>query len=118
MTARSRSIRTANRGHRHHARSRLEVVDTGDFSGDGLDDFLRVNDEGYVVGEMSNGNGTFSPQVLNLKNAGWDIPGTGDFDGNGSHDIAMINDVGVVGIWGVTDGYLSSWSILRAVTQE
>ncbi|MBQ7730978.1 MAG: AIDA repeat-containing protein [Lentisphaeria bacterium] len=199
------------------------VVGTGDFNGDKLDDFLRVNTEGYVVGEMSNGNGTFTPQVLNLKNAGWDILGTGDFngngtsdvlianptgasetvgllgywesgvswtlingyspewecvstgdfngdgkcdmlwrnsfegeggltynayctwivdnpvdwrmvsvanpdewnflcsgdfDGNGSHDIAMINDVGVVGIWGVTDGYLSSWSILSAVTSE
>ena len=199
------------------------VVGTGDFNGDNLDDFLRVNTEGYVVGEMSNGNGTFSPQVLNLKNAGWDILGTGnfdgvgpddvlianptaasetvgllgywkggtewtlingyspewtmvstgdfngdgkcdmlwknefigeggltynayctwivedpvdwrmvsvanpdewnflcsgDFDGNGSHDIAMINNVGVVGIWGVTDGYLSSWSILSAVTSE
>ena len=199
------------------------VVGTGDFNADGLDDFLRVNDEGYVVGELSNGNGTFSPQVLNLKNAGWSILGTGDFngngsddvlianptgasetvgllgywesgvtwtlingyspewecvstgdfngdgkcdmlwknsfigagdlvynayctwivedpvdwrmvsvanpdewnflcsgdfDGNGSHDIAMINDVGVVGIWGVTDGYLSSWSILSAVTSE
>ena len=30
----------------------------------------------------------------------------------------MINDVGVVGIWGVNDGYLSSWSILSAVTPE
>ena len=199
------------------------VVGTGDFNGDNLDDFLRVNTEGYVVGEISNGNGTFTPQVLNLKNAGWDILGTGnfdgvgpddvlianptaasetvgllgywkggtewtlingyspewtmvstgdfngdgkcdmlwknefigeggltynayctwivedpvdwrmvsvanpkewnflcsgDFDGNGSHDIAMINNVGVVGIWGVTDGYLSSWSILSAVTSE
>ncbi|MBP5585686.1 MAG: hypothetical protein J6Y92_04965 [Lentisphaeria bacterium] len=199
------------------------VLGTGDFNGDHLDDFLRVNDEGYVVGELSNGNGTFTPQVLNLKNSGWDILGTGDFngngsddvlianptgasetvgllgywesgvtwtlingyspewecvstgdfngdgkcdmlwknqfvgdgdlvynayctwivedpvdwrmvsvanpdewnflcsgdfDGNGSHDIAMINDVGVVGIWGVTDGYLSSWSILSAVTSE
>ena len=199
------------------------VVGTGDFNADGIDDFLRVNTEGYVVGEMSNGNGTFTPQVLNLKNAGWDILGTGnfdgvgpddvlianptaasetvgllgywkggtewtlingyspewtmvstgdfngdgkcdmlwknefigdggltynayctwivedpvdwrmvsvanpdewnflcsgDFDGNGSHDIAMINNVGVVGIWGVNDGYLSSWSILSAVTSE
>ena len=199
------------------------VLGTGDFNNDYLDDFLRVNTEGYVVGEMSNGNGTFTPQVLNLKNPGWRILGTGDFngngtsdvlianptgasetvgllgywesgvtwtlingyspewtmvstgdfngdgecdmlwknefigeggltynayctwivddptdwrmvsvanpkewnflcsgdfDGNGSHDIAMINNVGVVGIWGVTDGYLSSWSILSAVTSE
>ena len=32
-----------------------------------------------------------------------------------ANDIAMINDVGVVGIWGVSDGWLSSWSILSAV---
>ena len=200
-----------------------DVVGVGDFNADGRDDFLRVNGEGYVVGEMANDNGTFSPQVLNLKSTGWDILGTGDFngngssdvlianptgassavgllgywesgvswtlingysaewecvstgdfngdgkcdmlwrnsfigdggltynayctwivenavdwrmvsvanpdewnflcsgdfDGNGSHDIAMINNVGVVGIWGVTDGYLSSWSILSAVTSE
>ena len=199
------------------------IVGVGDFSGDGLDDFLRVNDEGYVVGEMSNGNGTFSPQVLNFLNEGWDILGAGDFNGNGTddvlianptgasetvgllgywesgvtwtlingyspewecvatgdyngdgkcdmlwknsfegdggltynayctwivedpvdwrmvsvanpgewnflcsgdfngdkmNDIAMINDVGVVGIWGVNDGWLSSWSILSAVTPE
>ena len=200
-----------------------EIAGVGDLNGDGRDDFLRVNDEGYVVGEMSNGNGTFSPQVLNFLSAGWGILGigdfngngtddvlianptgasdivgllgywesgvtwtlingyspewecvstgdfngdgkcdmlwrnrfagddgniynayctwivenpvdwrmvsvanpaewnflcSGDFDGNGSHDIAMINDVGVVGIWGVSDGYLNSWSILSAVTSE
>ena len=200
-----------------------EVVGTGDFNADKKDDFLRVNTEGYVVGEMSQGDGTFAAQVLNLKSAGWSILGTGDFNGNGSddvlianptaasetvgllgywesgvtwtlingysaewemvscgdfngdgkcdmlwrnsfvgagdltynayctwivedpvdwrmvsvanpdewnflcsgdfdgdkmNDIAMINDVGVVGIWGVNDGYLSSWSILSAVTAE
>ncbi len=200
-----------------------DVVGVGDFNADGRDDFLRVNEEGYVVGQMANENGIFSPQVLNFKGAGWDILGTGDFngngsgdvlvanpngasetvgllgywesgvtwtlingysaewecvstgdfngdgkcdmlwrnrfegegggtynayctwivedpvdwrmvsvanpaewnflcsgdfDGNGSHDIAMINDVGVVGIWGVGDGYLNSWSILSAVTSE
>ena len=98
-----------------------EVVGVGDFSGDGLDDFLRVNGEGYVVGEMSNGNGTFSPQVLNLKNAGWDILGTGDFNGNGSDDVLIANPtgasetVGLLGYWesGVTwtliNGYSPEW---------
>jgi len=195
----------------------------GDFNGDGADDILRVHTSGLVIGEMSNGDGTFTPQVLNFLNEGWSILGTGDFNGNGTddvlianptaasetvgllgywesgttwtlingysaewemvatgdyngdgkcdmlwrnefigagdltynafctwivedpvdwrmvsvanpdewnflcagdfngdkmNDIAMINDVGVVGIWGVNDGWLSSWSILSAVTPE
>ncbi len=97
------------------------VLGTGDFNGDHLDDFLRVNDEGYVVGEMSNGNGTFTPQVLNLKNPGWNILGTGDFNGNGTGDVLIANPtgasdtVGLLGYWesGVTwtliNGYSPEW---------
>ncbi len=97
------------------------VVGTGDFNGDKLDDFLRVNTEGYVVGEMANGNGTFTPQVLNLKNAGWNILGTGDFNGNGTGDVLIANPtgasdtVGLLGYWesGVTwtliNGYSPEW---------
>ena len=98
-----------------------EVVGSGDFNGDGLDDFLRVNEEGYVVGEMSNGNGTFSPQVLNFRNPGWEILGTGDFNGNGTDDILIANPtgasetVGLLGYWesGATwtliNGYSAEW---------
>ena len=200
-----------------------EIAGVGDFNGDGRDDFLRVNEEGYVVGEMTRVNGKFNTQVMNFLNEGWDILGTGDFNGNGTddvlianptgasetvgllgywesgetwtlingyspewecvstgdyngdgkcdmlwrnsfegdggliynayctwivdnpvdwrmvsvanpdewnflcsgdfdgdkmNDIAMINNVGVVGIWGIEDGYLNSWSILSAVTPE
>ena len=203
-----------------------DVAGVGDFDGDGADDILRVHSSGLVIGEMSDGYGEFTPQVLNFRSEGWSILGTGDFnhngkddvlianptgasptvgllgywesgvtwtlingysaewemvstgdfngdgkcdmlwrnsfvgnggltynayctwivdppagqsdwrmvsvanpdewnflcsgdfDGNGSHDIAMINGEGVVGIWGVSDGYLSSWSILSAVTAE
>ena len=198
----------------------------GDFNGDGADDILRVHTSGLVIGDMSNVDGSFSPQVLNFKGGGWSIHGagdfdgdgvddvlvanptaasetvgllgywkdgttwtlingyspeweivstgdfngdgkcdmlwrnsfigagdltynafctwivdppaeesdwrmvsvanpdewsflcSGDFDGDGTDDIAMINDVGVVGIWGIGDGYLNSWSILSAVTPE
>ncbi len=97
------------------------VVGTGDFDGNHIDDFLRVNGEGYVVGELSNGNGTFTPQVLNLKNAGWDILGTGDFNGNGTSDVLIANPtgasetIGLLGYWesGVTwtliNGYSAEW---------
>ena len=74
-----------------------------------------------MVGEMSNENGTFTPQVLNLKNAGWDILGTGDFNGNGTDDVLIANPtgasetVGLLGYWesGVTwtliNGYSPEW---------
>ena len=101
-----------------------EVVGTGDFNADKKDDFLRVNTEGYVVGEMSNGDGTFAAQVLNLKNAGWSILGTGDFNGNGSDDVLIANPtaasdtVGLLGYWesGVTwtliNGYSAEWEMV------
>ena len=103
-----------------------DIAGVGDFNGDRLDDFLRVNGDGYVVVEMSNGNGTFSPQVLNLKNAGWDILGTGDFDGNGADDVLIANPtgasetVGLLGYWesGVTwtlvNGYSAEWETVAA----
>jgi len=45
----------------------------------------------------------------------WNFLCSGDFNGDNTADIAMINRDGVVGIWGINDGYLSSWSILSAV---
>ncbi len=98
-----------------------QAVGVGDFNGDNMDDILRVNGEGYVVGEFANGNGTFSPRVLNLKNSGWDILGTGDFDGNGIEDVLIANptgaskSVGLLGYWksGVEwtliNGYSPEW---------
>ena len=97
------------------------VVGIGDFNGDKMDDILRVNGEGYVVGEISQGDGMFAAQVLNLKSAGWDILGTGDFNGNGTDDVLIANPtgasdtVGLLGYWesGVTwtliNGYSAEW---------
>ena len=96
----------------------------GDFDADGRDDFLRINAEGYVVGEMTQADGTFAAQVLNFKSAGWDVLGVGDFNGNGSDDVLIANPtgasdtVGLLGYWesGVTwtliNGYSAEWECI------
>ncbi len=96
------------------------VVGTGDFNADGRDDFLRVNGDGYVVGEMANANGTFSPTVLNLKTAGWEILGTGDFDGNGKCDVLVANPTGAsstVGLLGYWEGG-TTWKLINGYSAE
>ena len=102
-----------------------ECVSTGDFNNDGKCDMLWKNEFVGDGGLTYNAYCTWIVEdpvdwrMVSVANpAEWNFLCSGDFDGNGSHDIAMINDVGVVGIWGVTDGYLSSWSILSAVTSE
>ena len=101
-----------------------KAVAVGDFNKDGRDDILRVSTDGYVVGEMSNGNGTFSPTVLNKKNAGWNILGAGDFNGDKKDDVLVANPtgassaVGLIGYWsgGTTwqfiNGYSAEWEML------
>ena len=101
-----------------------KAVAVGDFNKDGRDDILRVSTDGYVVGEMSNGNGTFSATVLNKKNAGWNILGAGDFNGDRKDDVLVANPtgassaVGLIGYWdgGTTwqliDGYSAEWEML------
>ena len=101
-----------------------KIAGVGDFDADGRDDFLRLNDEGYVVGEMTQADGTFAAQVLNFRSPGWSILGTGDFNGNGSDDVliahptAASETVGLLGYWesGVTwtliNGYSAEWSMI------
>ncbi|MBQ7730926.1 MAG: hypothetical protein IJT68_03700 [Lentisphaeria bacterium] len=96
----------------------------GDFNGDGKDDILRYSAEGYVVTDNSNGDGTFTPAVLNYKNVGWDILGTGDFNGDGVDDVLVANPtaasatVGLLGYWSkgtdwtLINGYSDEWTLV------
>ena len=100
------------------------VAGVGDFDGDGKDDILRINAAGYVVGETSNGDGSFTAQVLNFKGAGWDILGVGDFDGDGKDDVLVANPTGAsdtVGLlgywkggteWTLINGYSATWEMV------
>ncbi len=97
----------------------------GDFNGDGMDGMLRFNNtNGLVVSDNANGNGTFTPAVLNLKNASWDIIGTGDFNGDGFDDVLVANrtassaTVGLLGYWSkgtewtLINGYSDEWTLV------
>ena len=101
-----------------------EIAGVGDFNADGRDDFLRINEEGYVVGEMTQADGTFAAQVLNFRSAGWSVLGTGDFDADGADDVLIANPtaasetVGLLGYWkGGTEwtlinGYSAEWTMI------
>ena len=97
----------------------------GDFDGDGIDGILRYNtSNGLVVTDNANGNGTFTPAVLNLKDAAWDILGTGDFNGDGFDDVLVANrtaasaTVGLLGYWSkgtewtLINGYSDEWTLV------
>ncbi|MBE6368130.1 MAG: hypothetical protein E7052_09530, partial [Lentisphaerae bacterium] len=102
-----------------------EMVATGDFNNDGKTDMLWRNEfigagnltyNAYCTWIVDNANDWRMVSVANPDE--WDFLCSGDFNADGCNDIAMINGDGVVGIWGVSDGYMNSWSILSAVTAE
>ena len=101
-----------------------DIAGVGDFNADGLDDLLLIHASGLVMGDISNGDGTFSPQVLNFRGDGWDILGTGDFDGDGISDVLVANPtaasetVGLLGYWKsgtewtLINGYSPEWEMI------
>jgi len=102
-----------------------EMIATGDFNNDGKTDMLWRNEfigagdltyNAYCTWIVDNANDWRMVSVANPDE--WDFLCSGDFNADGCNDIAMINGDGVVGIWGVSDGYMNSWSILSAVTAE
>ena len=101
-----------------------DFISVGDFNGDGFEDILRTNYSGQFFYDLSNGDGTFTPQVLNFKGDGWDILGTGDYDGDKIDDVLVANPtaasetVGLLGYWKsgtawtLINGYSPEWEMI------
>ncbi|MBE6368131.1 MAG: hypothetical protein E7052_09535 [Lentisphaerae bacterium] len=100
------------------------IVGVEDFNGDGKSDILRKHTSGLVIGEISDGLGKFTPQVLNSVGSGWGIEGTGDFNGDGVGDVLIANPtaasetVGLLGYWKsgtewtLINGYSPEWEMI------
>lgn len=102
-----------------------EVVGVADFNGDGKSDMLRKHSSGLIVTDISNGDGTFTAQVVNMLGEGWEIADTGDFDGDGIADVLVADPdasavIGLIGYWKsgtawtLIDGYSPEWEMISA----
>jgi Ca2+-binding RTX toxin-like protein len=79
-----------------------KVIGTGDFNGDGRDDFLLRNDAGWATNWLGNGSGGFTNNGANASlffGPEWKVVGTGDFNGDGFSDILLRNNEGWVTNW-------------------
>ena len=78
------------------------VVGTGDFNGDGKDDFLLRNSAGWLTEWTGTENGNFANNGANVSlffTSDWHMVGTGDFNGDGKDDFLLRNDAGWLTEW-------------------
>ena len=79
-----------------------QIIDTGDFNGDGRADILWRNVSGQISAWTGTANGGFADNggvVSQVVSNAWKIQGTGDFNGDGRDDI----------LWRNVSGQLSNW---------
>jgi len=86
---------------------------TGDFNGDGRDDFAHLTAGDYANIWLAQANGHFavSPHrpwpAYNIQNGSWQ---TGDFNGDGSTDLLHLTTFGYANLWtAVPGGFSVSW---------
>ena len=79
-----------------------KVVETGDFNGDGKDDFLLRRDDGWMTNWLGTSTGGFTNNGANFSvfaSVDWKVAGAGDFNGDGRSDLLLRND----------NGWLTNW---------
>ena len=78
------------------------VVETGDFNGDGRDDILLRRNDGWLTNWLGTSTGGFTNNGGNSSlfvSTDWKVAGAGDFNGDGRSDLLLRND----------NGWLTNW---------
>jgi hypothetical protein len=100
--------------------SSWQVVGTGDFNGDGLDDLMWRSTSGEFVNWLGQANGGFVNNGANswgVAPANWHIEGIGDYNGDGRDDLLWRSDAGEFSNWlgtasgGFTNNGANSWGV-------
>jgi hypothetical protein len=85
-----------------HVATNWNVIATGDFNGDGVNDILWRENGGQLTDWLGQPNGSFlqnSPNFSEFVVTNWNVIATGDFNGDGIDDI----------LWRENGGQLTDW---------
>ena len=90
----------------------FEVVQIGDFDGDGKDDLLWRHPDGRVVIMLMDGTAAKASAQVLAAGSGWTPVLLGDFNGDGKADIVWRHFNGSYGIWLVNGTSIASYAVL------